>query len=143
MRVTFETTSTVLSAETVEQEHHWLNYEYEEAQVKIDLSDMILEHLVDELASFLNEKSGLPTPMKSIEAANAPNSEYRSKDSGIPSAASKIIGSAERAAAFTAEDLTAAAGGPPSSGIEMYELMRDEPEFANSGSKAHEQPSLK
>ena len=48
----------MLSAETVEQEHHWLNYEYEEAQVKIDLSDMILEHLVDELATFLNEKSG-------------------------------------------------------------------------------------
>ena len=47
----------VLSAETVEQEHHWLNYEYEEAQVKVDLSDMILEHLVDELASFLNQKS--------------------------------------------------------------------------------------
>lgn len=51
----------VLSAETVEQEHHWLNYEYEEAQVKVDLSDMILEHLVDELASFLNEKSGVIT----------------------------------------------------------------------------------
>ena len=47
----------VLSAETVEQEHHWLNYEYEEAQVKIDLSDMILEHLVDELAVFLNERN--------------------------------------------------------------------------------------
>ena len=49
----------MLSAETVEQEHHWLNYEYEEAQVKIDLSDMILEHLVDELATFLNEKNGV------------------------------------------------------------------------------------
>ena len=48
----------VLSAETVEQEHHWLNYEYEEAQVKIDLSDMILEHLVDELATFLNQRQG-------------------------------------------------------------------------------------
>lgn len=39
----------VLWTEIVEQEHHWLNFDYEEAQVKIDLSDMILEHLVDEL----------------------------------------------------------------------------------------------
>ena len=37
----------------MEQEHHWLNFDYEEAQVKIDLSDMILEHLVDELVDFL------------------------------------------------------------------------------------------
>lgn len=41
----------------MEQEHHWLNYEYEEAQVKIDLSDMVLEHLVEELATFLNERN--------------------------------------------------------------------------------------
>ena len=34
-----------------------MNYEYEEAQVKIDLSDMILEHLVDELVTFLNGKN--------------------------------------------------------------------------------------
>ena len=47
-----------MSAETIEQEHHWLNYEYEEAQVKIDLSDMILEHLVDEIVSFMNVQSG-------------------------------------------------------------------------------------
>ena len=33
-----------------------MNYEYEEAQVKIDLSDMILEHLVDELVGLLNHK---------------------------------------------------------------------------------------
>ena len=95
---------------------------------------MILEHLVDELASFLNEKNGLPTPMKSIEATNAPASEYRSKDSGIQPG--KVLVSAERAALLSAEDITSAAVGPPSSGIEMYELMRDEPEFANSGSKA-------
>lgn len=48
----------MLSAETIEQEHHWLNYEYEEAQVKVDLSDMILEQLVDEIVSFLNEQGG-------------------------------------------------------------------------------------
>lgn len=67
----------------MEQEHHWLNYEYEEAQVKIDLSDMILEHLVDELVGFLNDK-------------------------------------------------TTMADDQPTSNVEIYELMRDEPEFAQS-----------
>jgi hypothetical protein len=37
----------------VEQEHHWLNYEFEEAQVKVDLSDMILEALVSEVIDIL------------------------------------------------------------------------------------------
>ena len=45
--------TTILSQETVEQEHHWLNYEVEEAQVKIDISDMILEKMVAELVGFL------------------------------------------------------------------------------------------
>ena len=63
-----------------------MNYEYEEAQVKIDLSDMILEHLVDELATFLNEKNGVIS--SSTENKN--------------------------------------------SNVEIYELMREEPEFAKS-----------
>jgi hypothetical protein len=33
----------VLQQETIESEHHWLNYEFEETQVKIDLTDMVLE----------------------------------------------------------------------------------------------------
>lgn len=33
----------VLSQETIEQEHHWVNYEFEETQVKVDLTDMVLE----------------------------------------------------------------------------------------------------
>lgn len=50
----------MLWTETVEQEHHWLNFDYEEAQVKIDLSDMILEHLVDELVEIMaGESEGL------------------------------------------------------------------------------------
>jgi hypothetical protein len=44
----------MLAGEVAEQEHQWLNYEFEESQVKIDLSDMILEHLVEELVVFLN-----------------------------------------------------------------------------------------
>ena len=45
--------TTVLTQDTVEHEHHWLNYEFEETQVKVDLSDMILELLVGELIGFL------------------------------------------------------------------------------------------
>jgi hypothetical protein len=33
----------------IENEEKWLNYEFEETQVKIDLGDMILEHLVAEV----------------------------------------------------------------------------------------------
>ena len=47
----------MLASEVVETEHQWLNYEFEESQVKIDLSDMILENLVAEVVSFLNSKS--------------------------------------------------------------------------------------
>lgn len=47
----------MLASEVVETEHQWLNYEFEESQVKIDLSDMILEHLVEETVAFLNRNS--------------------------------------------------------------------------------------
>lgn len=47
----------MLANEVVEGEHQWLNYEFEEGQVKIDLSDMILEHLVEEVVLFLVNKS--------------------------------------------------------------------------------------
>jgi len=47
----------MLASEVVETEHQWLNYEFEESQVKIDLSDMILENLVAEVVSFLNAKN--------------------------------------------------------------------------------------
>jgi hypothetical protein len=44
----------MLASEVVETEHQWLNYEFEEAQVKIDMSDMILEHMVEEIVLFMN-----------------------------------------------------------------------------------------
>lgn len=43
----------VMIQDTIEQEHHWLNYEFEETQIKIDLADMILETLVAEIAAML------------------------------------------------------------------------------------------
>lgn len=39
----------------VENEQKWLNYEFEQAQVKIDLGDMILELLVTETIKLISE----------------------------------------------------------------------------------------
>ena len=39
--------------ETVEEEMDWLDYEFEETQVKFDIADMILEHLADEIDCLL------------------------------------------------------------------------------------------
>ena len=47
--------TSILTSDQVEQEHHWLNYEFEEAQVKVDLSDMILETLVSEVIQILHD----------------------------------------------------------------------------------------
>ena len=38
--------SNLLHQEIVEDEHNWLNYEFEESQIRIDLSEIILESLV-------------------------------------------------------------------------------------------------
>lgn len=40
----------------IETEPKWLNYEFEQAQVKIDVGDMILEQLVNETIAILNEQ---------------------------------------------------------------------------------------
>lgn len=39
----------------IENEPKWLNYEFEQAQVKIDIGDMILELLVTETITILQE----------------------------------------------------------------------------------------
>lgn len=46
--------ATLLATEVIENEHKWLNYDFEEAQVRIDLGDMILEQLVSESIAILN-----------------------------------------------------------------------------------------
>lgn len=43
----------LLTREIANQEERWLDYEAEETQVKIDLSDFLLEHLVDEIVTEL------------------------------------------------------------------------------------------
>lgn len=53
--------ATLLATEVIENEYKWLNYDFEEAQVRIDLGDMILEHLVTEaisLSSKIEENAG-------------------------------------------------------------------------------------
>jgi hypothetical protein len=49
--------ATLLATEVLEGEHAWLNYEFEESQVKIDLGDMILEHLVSETIEIMDAVS--------------------------------------------------------------------------------------
>jgi hypothetical protein len=43
----------------IENEPKWLNYEFEEAQVKIDIGDMILEQLVTETITILRKNEAL------------------------------------------------------------------------------------
>ena len=44
----------LLTSEIKHQEERWLDYETEETQVKIDVSDHILEQLIEEIANELN-----------------------------------------------------------------------------------------
>jgi len=48
--------ATLLCREIVETEPQWLKWDFEEAQTKIDLADMVLESLVSETMDFLNKK---------------------------------------------------------------------------------------
>jgi hypothetical protein len=44
----------LLSDEVHEAENKWLKYDFEEAQVKIDITDMILEDMIEEICIVLN-----------------------------------------------------------------------------------------
>lgn len=46
--------ATLLATEVIENEPKWLSYDFEEAQVRIDLGDMILEQLVTEAITIMN-----------------------------------------------------------------------------------------
>jgi hypothetical protein len=47
----------MIYCEMIETEPKWLNYEFELAQVKIDVGDMILEQLVNETIAVLAENA--------------------------------------------------------------------------------------
>ena len=49
--------ATLLCREIVETEPSWLKWDFEEAQTKIDIGDMVLEALVTETIEFLNTKN--------------------------------------------------------------------------------------
>ena len=55
----------LLGREMIENEPKWLNYEFEQAQVKIDIGDMILELLVTETIKILSESGVTEEEMKS------------------------------------------------------------------------------
>jgi hypothetical protein len=48
-----ERLANMLADEIIEKDEMWTNYEFEETQVKLDLSDMILEHLSSEVIEIL------------------------------------------------------------------------------------------
>jgi hypothetical protein len=47
----------LLTKEVHQKETDWLDYEYEDTQVRFDLADMILEELADEVTQFLVENA--------------------------------------------------------------------------------------
>ena len=49
--------ATLLCREIVDTEPQWLKWDFEEAQTKVDIADMVLETLVTETIQFLNEKN--------------------------------------------------------------------------------------
>ena len=46
--------ATLLCREIIEGEPSWLKWDYEETQTKVDVSDMILDHLITETIGVLN-----------------------------------------------------------------------------------------
>lgn len=48
----------LLASDLVQEEEKWLDYEMEEVQVKLDLSDIVLDHLVSETVDIISKLSG-------------------------------------------------------------------------------------
>ena len=48
-----ERLANILAEEIIEKDGIWVNYEFEETQVKLDLADIILEHLANEIIEVL------------------------------------------------------------------------------------------
>ena len=47
--------ATLLTLDVIENEYKWINYDFEESQVKIDIGDMIMEQIITETKNLLNE----------------------------------------------------------------------------------------
>lgn len=46
--------ASLLATDVMETEYKWINYDFEEAQVKIDICDMILEHIMTETTNLMS-----------------------------------------------------------------------------------------
>ena len=55
----------LLATDVMENEYKWVNYDFEESQVKIDVSDMIMEHVITETVNIL-KALGQPWRDKSL-----------------------------------------------------------------------------
>lgn len=45
----------LLASDVIENEYKWINYDFEESQVKIDIGDMIMEQIITETKNLINE----------------------------------------------------------------------------------------
>lgn len=74
----------MIYCEMVESEPKWLNYEFESAQVKIDVGDMILEQLVNETIAVLGENAA--KDLAHAEVAQIENDKSHNIEDSWPSA---------------------------------------------------------
>lgn len=74
----------MIYCEMVETEPKWLNYEFESAQVKIDVGDMILEQLVNETIAVLTENAN--RDLADAEVAQFENVKTQNIEDSWPSA---------------------------------------------------------
>lgn len=75
----------MLCCEMVENEPKWLNYEFEHAQVKIDVGDMILEQLVNETIALLSQNANRDLD-ESMGGSLLDNSKSQNIEDSWPSA---------------------------------------------------------
>jgi hypothetical protein len=47
--------ASLLASDVIENDYKWINYDFEESQVKMDISDMILEHLFSETVDVITD----------------------------------------------------------------------------------------
>ena len=67
----------LLATEVMENEEMWLNYDFEESQIKIDLGDIILEHLITESIKIMNLVDDNKSKEWSLYASNSFFDQFR------------------------------------------------------------------
>lgn len=71
----------MLASEIEENEPLWTDYEFEETQIKMDLTELILEHLFEETATLVQNKGALSSitsvPQRPSSSKAKENTSYR------------------------------------------------------------------